>query len=1066
MKLRKMIACLAACTMLFGAVQPDARLFQKSTSITAHAEITDDGFLYSKRSNGIHITGYTGTATEIVIPSQIDHVDVVDLETTFKDNTKITKITIPGTVKSISMAFDNCSTLKEVVIKDGVEEIGLYAFRGCTALSSVTIPESVSFINNGAFRGCSALEYISIPEGVTEIAGSAFRDCISLKEISLPDSLTTIGNLAFRHCASLTTIDIPDGVTEIKGDRYDGSTYDECYAVSVINIGAGIRDLTYLPLSQTTVREINVSPLNPYYYSVDGILYDMGTGDVIQIPYLHGKEDVTPEDPGSYNPESDFQYMDWQGGTKITAYVGTSTEVIIPIELGGKKVNDISSTMFRGNKKITKVSVPGGVTDITGGSFEGCTSLKEVILRDGVKTLGYSVFKGCRSLTDISLPETLTKIGLQCFEDCTSMTEIHLPDSLIEIDNAAFRYCSGLRSIVIPDKVAQIKGSSDYTTFEGCTGLTSVTIGASLTDITYFPYKESSVREINVSPDNTAYSAEDGILYNKNKTELIRVPYAKAAAYTELTLIDKVKTIRADAFNGIGKLTKITVGTGLESLENLPIDQKTLASIVVPAGNTVFSSKDGILYDYNKKRLIKIPYASAQKMTVLELLDSVEFISEGAVDGTDKITSIEIGKGLRSLDHVPFEQKTLKEINVSAQNSTYSSLNGDLYSRDKSLLIQIPFVRATGLTVLDIVDDVHEIRSGALTGADRLKTINIGSGLESVAMIPYSLASLQDINVSGKNKNYASDSGVLFDKTLNELIKFPCSSAIRDYVIPDTVSKLQRKSFFGAGKLRSVKVPDNVTSVGSKSLIASNEFGFLTEGTPDTSFIVYAKFGSTADRYARRFKMVHSGDINSDNEVSVADLVYMQRYLLGSLPMTEAQSKLADVNLDGRVDVFDLCTQRKAVIQSKIDERPGTFSSTTIIDGAVYTLQVDDEITLKHSYYAIGDLYAYTWIAECEDEIVEEIVKKVKVEDNDPSCHFVALNPGVVTIDATLYDYVFGSLEGQNTVTRKCTLIITEKTDTPSSGYGSVTGGTCPRCRGTGVFSGSTCILCDGSGTV
>ncbi|MDD7417748.1 MAG: leucine-rich repeat domain-containing protein, partial [Spirochaetales bacterium] len=101
----------------------------------------------------------------------------------------------------------------QLVIPDGVTEIGYYAFSGCTSLTSITIPDSVTIIGNRAFSGCKSLTSITIPDSVTIIGNRAFSGCTSLTSITIPDSVTSIRGSAFSGCTSLTSITIPDSMT-------------------------------------------------------------------------------------------------------------------------------------------------------------------------------------------------------------------------------------------------------------------------------------------------------------------------------------------------------------------------------------------------------------------------------------------------------------------------------------------------------------------------------------------------------------------------------------------------------------------------------------------------------------------------------------------------------------------------------------------------------------------------------------------------------------------------------------------------------------------------------------
>ena len=177
---------LAAALTLLGGVQVFADGEQAPLTVgqsgpqpvllaAASAETGTDGLQYSYNDEDLTATvsGYTGTATEVVIPAEVTH----------EDNTY--KVTAIG-----YSAFWNNSDLTSVTIPEGVTRIEAIAFGSCTSLKSVTIPEGVTYIGDLAFDSCTSLTSVTIPEGVTHIGNRAFWGCTSLTSVSLPASLT------------------------------------------------------------------------------------------------------------------------------------------------------------------------------------------------------------------------------------------------------------------------------------------------------------------------------------------------------------------------------------------------------------------------------------------------------------------------------------------------------------------------------------------------------------------------------------------------------------------------------------------------------------------------------------------------------------------------------------------------------------------------------------------------------------------------------------------------------------------------------------------------------------
>ena len=166
------------------------------------------------------------------------------------------------------------------------------------------------------------------------------------------------------------------------------------------------------------------------------------------------------------------------------------------------------------------------------------TGAEKVVIPDtidgkSVTSIGEFAFFDCTSLTSITIPNGVTSIGDYAFRDCSSLTSITIPDSVTSIGESAFGWCTSLTSITIPNGVTSI---GDYT-FWNCTSLTSITIPNSVTWIggSAF-YGCSSLIAIDIAADNEYYTSVNGVLFNKDKTELICYPAVKRRITIKLSV--------------------------------------------------------------------------------------------------------------------------------------------------------------------------------------------------------------------------------------------------------------------------------------------------------------------------------------------------------------------------------------------------------------------------------------------------------------------------------------------------------------------------------------------------
>jgi hypothetical protein len=206
--------------------------------------------------------------------------------------------------------------------------------------------------------------------------------------------------------------------------------------------------------------------------------------------------------------------------------------------------------------------------------------------------------------------------------------------------SGAFQGCTSLTNVVIGNSVTSIGDGA----FGGCTSLTSIVIPNSVTSIGDAAFWCTSLTAIEVDPANPSYSGLDGVLFNKSQSTLIRYPWGKAGAYT---VPDSVTSIGDGAFSGCTSLTSITIPNSVTSIGEWAFHRcSSLTGITVEASNPTYSSLDGVLFDRSQKRLIAYP---AGKRGPYAIPDSVTNIGDGAFEGCTGLTSITIPDSFTSI---------------------------------------------------------------------------------------------------------------------------------------------------------------------------------------------------------------------------------------------------------------------------------------------------------------------------------------------------------------------------------------------------------------------------------
>lgn len=212
-------------------------------------------------------------ATIVIVPDTITVGEVtykvtVIADEAFKNNKKLTKVTIGNNIKKIgASAFENCTKLKTISFKkpSKLVTIGEKAFYKCTSLTSVTIPESVKKLGDSAFDGCKKLKTVTFAKKskLKKIGKKTFNNCVVLKKISIPENTISIGDSAFAGCKKMTTVTltkkaeltaigkkafskcvalkkmtITDKVTTIDANAFEG-----CTAMTTLTIGKVVKNI-------------------------------------------------------------------------------------------------------------------------------------------------------------------------------------------------------------------------------------------------------------------------------------------------------------------------------------------------------------------------------------------------------------------------------------------------------------------------------------------------------------------------------------------------------------------------------------------------------------------------------------------------------------------------------------------------------------------------------------------------------------------------------------------------------------------------------------------------------
>lgn len=548
---------------------------------------------------------------------------------------------------------------------------------------------------------------VVIPNGVVRIDSYAFEDCDKLTSITIPESVHVIEESAFPGCVKLTEIKVDERNQYYKA--YDGCLYDRA-GTTLIQCPEGKTEASIL----SGVTRIG----------------DRAFGDCSSLANITIPESVTEIG------ENAFYYCDSladitipESVTKIGlsafAYCGSLTEITVP-----KNVAEIGEGAFRGCDELTEIKVDAGnqyykaydgcLYDKAGTTLIQCPAGKtEVSILSGVTQIGQCAFERC-GMTGITIPESVTRIGKSAFYSCTSLRSVTILSGVTEIGDDAFRYCENLRAVSIPESVTRI--GTGYDDDDNEVG-SNIFIGCK--DVTIYG-KANSYAQTYAQRFHIPFSTE-------------AMPEVKDISECEITLSQT-----SYEYDGQEKTPEVTVKDNGKTLTE-GVDYTVEYEDNVEAGTAcaVITGKGAYIYseyvyftitseEFQIENGVLIKYTGNVEHVVIP--DTVREIKSSAFSGNNYIKSVTIPSNVEKIGNLAFSLcNSMTVITVAEDNSTFSSVDGCLYNKDKTTLLLCP----TGKTELNIPAGVKEVGEWACTFGN-LERVTIPNGVIKIGTHAFS----------------------------------------------------------------------------------------------------------------------------------------------------------------------------------------------------------------------------------------------------------------------------------------------------------------------------------------
>ena len=885
-------------------------------------------------ANRATITGYSGNATALYIPGEIDGHEVVAIgDRAFQNRTDLRTVMIPDSVTEIeAYSFNNCTNLSNVTLSKSLKYMGGRAFGSCEKITQIEIPKSLDNCGNsgyasyhGPFGACSGLKKITFEEGATEVSNGLFRGCTGLEEINIPDGVTKIESSSFEDCINLVSVNISDSVIKIENEAFAG-----CEKIESINI----------PDSVTEIGErtfANCSKLSNVKLSKN-------------LEYMGGRafgscEKITQiEIPKSLDNCGNSGYASYHGPfgacsglKKITFEEGTT---------------EISSGLFRGCTGLEEINIPDSVTEIESSSFEDSINLVSVNIPDSVIKIGNEAFAGCEKIESINIPDSVTEIGERTFANCSKLSNVKLSKNLEYMGGRAFGSCEKITQIEIPKSLDNC-GNSGYASYHGpfgaCSGLKKITFEEGTTEISSGLFRGcTGLEEINI-PDSVteieSSSFEDSInLVSVNIPDsVIKIgneAFAGCEKIESINIPDSVTEIGERTFANCSKLSNVKLSKNLEYMGGRAFGScEKITQIEIPksldnCGNSGYASYHGpfgacsglkkIIFEEGTKEISNNLFRGCTGLEEISIPASVIKIERYTFADCTNLKNVYFSNGVKNVENNAFTNCTsLTKVNIP---DTVDSIGNSAFSG------------CTNLIEVHLPDKLKETASDTFSGCKKLTTINFPSTLTTIGNSAFSgCESLPEaILPSGVEKiesNAFKNCKALKKAAVPDTVSSIGSSAfygceaLTDITLGSKLKKIESQTFYGCIVLPSIVIPYNVTTIGDSAFVNCTKLTQITVPRNTTSI------ASNAFSYPKKMTMYGPSDCYAQTYASGKGIKYVTQDIHATSVSLDSTEKTAE-----RYDDFQLTATiaplnfTDAVVWTSSNEEVAAVSDTGYVE--------------------------------------------------------------------------------------------------------------------------------------
>lgn len=486
--------------------------------------------------------------------------------------------------------------------------------------------------------------------------------------------------------------------------------------------------------------------------------------------------------------------------------------------------------------EITNVTISDGVTSIGSSAFCYC-SVKSITLPFGLKHIGASAFFNCPNIQQIKIPDSVEHIDPYAFSFCKGLHTVQLPSSLTLISEELFAECDNLKNLSIPDTVTEIGANAflrctafileklpagiksiGAAAFANCGNIESLALPGTLESIGEAAFNGTAIDKASFAgtPERWTAIGGDACCIAQDKIDFLEHTCDFGGSWQYDTQkhwkqCSCNKTQNEGAHTGTGKTCDVCGAVLSEALGSGSIDGGLSWSLSRSGALTISGS--GKMPDFSSAAYAA-PWGEQNGKIQSAVIESgVQNISAGAFSGCTALEKVSISETVTQIDLNAFGGCTaLSDFDVAAENETFSSVGGVLFSADKELL-RYPVGKSADYTV---PSGTVAIAGGAFKDCAKLESLVIPDSVTAIGESAF--------------ENCAALKRITLPKNITKLEAscFSGCTALAEIALPDSVKTLGEKVFSGCAALKSVKIPAEVTVIPTEAFSGCSSLESIT----------------------------------------------------------------------------------------------------------------------------------------------------------------------------------------------------------------------------------------------